>query len=81
MAESLRQKLKQKPLYKESVLPAACDKVLAIEMGVGDAWYKYADDVMSINEFGASGPAELIIEAYKFTVNDVVNRVKKLLAK
>ena len=72
---------RQKPLYKESVLPAACNKVLAIEMGVGDAWYKYADDVMSINEFGASGPAELIIEAYKFTVNDVVNRVKKLLAK
>ena len=72
---------KQKPLYKESVLPASCNKVLAIEMGVGDAWYKYADDVMEINEFGASGPAGLIIEAYKFTVNDVVNRVKKLLNK
>lgn len=72
---------KQKPLYKESVLPASCNKVLAIEMGVGDAWYKYADDVMGINEFGASGPAGLIIEAYKFTVNDVVNRVKKLLNK
>ena len=72
---------KQKPLYKESVLPASCNKVLAIEMGVGDAWYKYADDVMEINEFGASGPAGLIIEAYKFTVNDVVNRVKKLINK
>lgn len=72
---------KQKKAYKDSVLPPSCNKVLAVEMGTGDAWYKYADEVMSIDTFGASGPAEQVIEAYKFTVADVVNTVKKMLVK
>ena len=50
-------------------------------MGRGDAWYKYADEVMSIETFGASGPASHVIEAYKFTVSDCVNKVKKMLVK
>ena len=69
----------QKPAYKESVLPKDCNKILAVEMGVGAMWYKYADYVMSIDTFGASGPAEQVIEAYKFTVTDLVNNVKKML--
>ena len=72
---------KQRPAYKESVLPSSCNKVLAVEMGRGDAWYKYADEVMSIESFGASGKAEHVIEAYKFTVEDLCNAFKKLLAK
>ena len=72
---------RQKPGYKDSVLPSTCNKILAVEMGNGDAWYKYADDVMSIDRFGASGPAAHVIEAYKFTVEDLVLRMKKLLTK
>lgn len=71
---------KQNKVYKESVLPRDV-KTLAVEMGVGSCWYKYADEVMSIETFGASGPANQVIEAYKFTVADCVNNVKKLLAK
>ena len=71
---------KQNKVYKESVLPRDV-KTLAVEMGVGACWYKYADEVMSIETFGASGPANQVIEAYKFTVADCVNNVKKLLAK
>ena len=71
---------KQNSVYKESVLPRNV-KTLAVEMGRGDAWYKYADEVMSIEDFGASGPANQVIEAYKFTLTDCVNNVKKLLAK
>lgn len=72
---------KQKHAYKESVLPSTCKNILAVEMGAGDCWYKYASNVMSIDTFGASGPAEQVIEAYKFTVNDVVNTVKRMLVK
>jgi transketolase len=72
---------RQKQGYKDSVLPSTCNKILAVEMGNGDAWYKYADDVMSIDRFGSSGPAEHVIEAYKFTVEDLVLRMKKLLTK
>ena len=71
---------KQNKVYKESVLPREV-KTLAVEMGVGACWYKYADEVMSIETFGASGPANQVIEAYKFTVADCVNNVKKLLVK
>lgn len=71
---------KQNKVYKESVLPRDV-KTLAVEMGVGACWYKYADEVMSIETFGASGPANQVIEAYKFTVADCVNNVKKLLVK
>ena len=71
---------KQNKVYKESVLPRNV-KTLAVEMGVGACWYKYADEVMSIETFGASGPANQVIEAYKFTVADCVNNVKKLLVK
>lgn len=69
---------KQRQSYKESVLPKN-SKVLAIEMGRGDAWYKYADDVMSIETFGLSAPAEKVIEHFGFTVENVVKRVKQLL--
>lgn len=70
---------KQKEAYKNSVLPSDCHKILAIEMGRGDAWYKYADKVMSIDTFGASGKAEQVIEAYKFNVENVINLVKKMI--
>lgn len=71
---------KQNKVYQESVLPKNV-LTLAVEMGRGDAWYKYADEVMSIETFGASGPAGHVIEAFKFTVSDCVNKVKKMLAK
>ena len=31
-------------------------------------WYKYADEVIGIDTFGASAPAETVIREYGFTV-------------
>ncbi|WP_413365779.1 transketolase [Lysinibacillus sp. 3P01SB] len=67
--------------YKESVLPKAVTKRLAIEMGASLGWHKYtgfAGDVLAIDKFGASAPGELVIEKYGFTVENVVNKVKAL---
>lgn len=67
--------------YKESVLPKAVTKRLAIEMGASFGWHKYtgfAGDVLAIDKFGASAPGELVIEKYGFTVENVVNKVKAL---
>lgn len=67
--------------YKESVLPIAVTKRLAIEMGASLGWHKYtgfAGDVLAIDKFGASAPGELVIEKYGFTVENVVNKVKAL---
>ncbi len=67
--------------YKESVLPNAVRKRLAIEMGASLGWHKYVGfegDVLAIDQFGASAPGEIVIEQYGFTVENVVAKVKAL---
>ncbi len=67
--------------YKESVLPKAVTKRLAIEMGASLGWHKYTGfdgDVLAIDKFGASAPGELVVEKYGFTVENVVAKVKAL---
>lgn len=68
---------RQSKEYKESVLPKAV-KTLAIEMGSTALWYKYADEVIGIDIFGASAPAEIVIREYGFTVENVVKRFKNI---
>lgn len=71
----------QDATYKESVLPKAVTKRLAIEMGSSLGWHKYTGfegDVLAIDKFGASAPGELVMEKYGFTVENVVAKVKAL---
>jgi len=71
----------QDAAYKESVLPKAVTKRLAIEMGSSFGWHKYTGfegDVLAIDKFGASAPGELVMEKYGFTVENVVTKVKAL---
>lgn len=74
----------QDAAYKESVLPKNVTKRLAIEMASSFGWHKYVGfegDVLAIDRFGASAPGETVIEEYGFTVNNVVEKVKALMAK
>ena len=67
--------------YKESVIPKAVKKRLAIEMGSSLGWHRYTGDegdVLAIDQFGASAPGEKIMEEYGFTVENVVTKVKAL---
>lgn len=67
--------------YKESVLPKAVTKRLAIEMGSTFGWHKYVGfegDVLGIDQFGASAPGEIVMEQYGFTVENVVAKAKAL---
>ena len=62
--------------YKESVLPKDVRKRLGVEMGTDFGWYKYIGldgKMISVNQFGASAPANIVIEKYGFTVENVVN--------
>ncbi len=72
---------KQKNGYKESVLPSSCENILAIEMGKGDLWYKYAKNVMSIDTFGLSGPYKNVMNYFHFNVDNVIEIVKQMLKK
>ena len=61
--------------YKESVLPKAITKRVAVEMGATFGWDRYvgpAGKVMGIDHFGASGKGEEVVESLGFTVKNVV---------
>ncbi len=72
---------KQPKEYRELILPKSVTKRLAIEMGATYGWHKYVGfegDVLGIDRFGASAPANKVIEAYGFTVENVVSLYKAL---
>lgn len=74
---------KQDKEYKKSVLNPQVKKRLAIEMANPLGWERYTGDegaILGINRFGASAPAETIMEEFGFTVPNVVRMVKELLA-
>ncbi|WP_300366446.1 transketolase [Hydrogenimonas sp.] len=56
-------------------------KVLAIEAATGNEWYRFADEVLGMNSFGASGKAGDLFKHFGFTIPNVVERVKALLNK
>jgi transketolase len=71
---------RQPPDYRESVLPTACRKRVAIEAGVTDFWRKYVGldgHVIGIDTFGASAPAEALFKYFGFTVEEVVAAAKR----
>ncbi|OIN09043.1 transketolase [Oceanisphaera psychrotolerans] len=70
--------------YKESVLPAAVTKRLAVEAGIADYWYKYVGfggDIIGMTTFGESAPAGDLFKLFGFTVDNVVEKANALLGK
>lgn len=72
---------KQGEEYIESILGQKYENRLFIEMSSSFGLYKYAKNVMAIDKFGASGPANQVIELYGFTADKVCEKVLKLLNK
>jgi len=64
--------------YRASVLPPGCP-TLAVEAGVRFGWERYADDVVSIDHFGASAPGEVVMRELGITPEHVVERALALL--
>lgn len=73
---------KQSNSYKESILPKNLKARLGIEMGCSQGWSRYVGDngnVLAIDQFGASGNGDKLIQEYGFTVENVISHFKKLL--
>ncbi|MDD9179994.1 MULTISPECIES: transketolase [Aliivibrio] len=74
---------KQDEAYRESVLPSAVTKRVAIEAGIADFWYKYVGlngKIIGMTTFGESAPAEQLFEMFGFTTENAVKTAKELLA-
>jgi transketolase len=73
---------RQDAAYKASVLTRGLPRV-AVEAGVTDFWYKYVGlegAVVGIDSFGESAPAGVLFKHFGFTVENVVAKVKFVLA-
>jgi len=68
---------------RDLVLPPAVSARLAVETGVAQGWHRYvgtAGDVLSVERFGASAPAETLLREYGFSVDEVCRRALALIA-
>ncbi len=73
----------QPQAYRDEVLPPQVTARLAIELGVRQGWDRYigpCGDMLAVDRFGASAPAEVLLENFGFTVDNVVALAKKALA-
>ncbi|NNE74591.1 MAG: transketolase [Acidimicrobiales bacterium] len=65
--------------YQRSVFPRGVP-TLGVEAGVSHGWYRYADDVVAIDRFGASAPGATVLNELGINADNVVSHARSLLA-
>ncbi|MGH8206817.1 MAG: transketolase, partial [Steroidobacteraceae bacterium] len=73
----------QDETYRESVLPPAVTRRVAVEAGSTGLWWRYvgmAGCVIGIDHYGASGKAPELFRKFGFTVDHVRRAINELLA-
>jgi transketolase len=73
----------QPAAYRESVLPRACRKRVAVEMASTFGWDRYTGfdgSIIAHPDFGASAPLKELLKEFGFTTEHVVAEAKALLA-
>ncbi len=72
---------KQPQEYRDSVLPPACRKRIAIEAGVSALWHKYVGPegkIIAIDRFGMSAPFPVVMKELGMTPETVVAATAQL---
>jgi transketolase len=67
--------------YRESILPSACRKRVAVEAGVTGLWSKYVGldgKIVGIDRFGLSAPAPVVFKELGITAEAVVAAAQSL---
>ncbi len=70
---------RQSAAYRESVIPAAVTKRIAIEAGVTGLWWKYVGTegkVLGIDRFGISAPGDVVMKELGMTKEHVIAAAK-----
>ena len=69
--------------YRESVLPRAVTARVSVEAGTGTGWHRYVGtngEIVSVEEFGASGAGDLVLAERGITADAVVAAVHRSIA-
>ncbi|MGM0607464.1 MAG: transketolase [Candidatus Muiribacteriota bacterium] len=67
--------------YQKKILPENLP-VLVVECGVKTGWEKYffpAGDIISIDNFGASGPAGEVMTKFGFSIDNICEKIEKII--
>jgi transketolase len=67
---------------RELVLPPSVSARLAVELGVSQGWDRYigrSGEMLGVERFGASAPAEVLLREFGFTIENVCARAEALL--
>jgi transketolase len=70
---------RQSAEYRESLLPKAVKKRVAIEAGVSGLWWKYVGDegkIIAIDRFGISAPGNIVFKELGITKESVIAAAK-----
>ena len=76
--------MEQSEDYRNEVLPKSIKARVSIEAGVAQPWYRFIGDsgiAISVEKFGASASGDIMFREYGFTVENIVNAVKKSIQK
>ncbi len=72
----------QDPAYRDAVLPPDVRARVAVEAATSFGWHRWVGDhgeVVGLDRFGASAPAERLFEAFGFTVEAVVAAARRTM--
>jgi len=73
---------RQDDAYKQSVLPASVTRRVAVEAGAREPWWRYVGlqgQIVGIDHFGASAPAQELFKHYGFTPEHVTQAIDRAL--
>jgi len=65
--------IEQDKAYLDSIIKT--DKVVAIEAARGLEWYRFADEIINMDTFGASAPAGQLFEKFGFSADAIANKL------
>ena len=70
--------------YRESVVPAACRRRVAVEAGHPDYWYRFVGldgKVVGVGTFGVSAPGDVAMEAMGIHAGAVAEAIREVAAR
>ena len=74
----------QDEAYRTQVFLPDVKARVAVEAGITMGWDQFVGDggaVIGIDHYGASAPANILFQAFGFTVENVIETAKKVLSK